>query len=179
MRWPWHSPAAPNAWRVGIEHKLELLEHHVRSGHETMAERLELLDQLPRMARQVAKTSAIVAEWQEKREGEVEEMRRLRQAVDVTVHQLMQWVDELSVVMQKTGSEDAWRGVHGTWLRQAEVALAEMGYVEVPVLGRVFDAKVAEAVGTVAFTGAAPPTPSSRWHAAGTCFRGSCGAGLK
>ena len=157
MRWPWQNPTADNAWRVGIENKLAVLEHHVRSGQETMAERLELLAQLPRMARQVAKTSAIVGEWQEHREAEREDRRRLHETLDATAQYLMRWVDELSAIGQQADAGDAWQGVHGAWLRQAEAALTEMGFTEIPVLGRAFDATVAEAVGAVEFTGAAAP----------------------
>ena len=157
MRWPWQNPTPVRARRVEIEQRLARLEHEIRAGQEMLADRLESLEPLPRMARHVSKTFAIVSDWQEKREAERDDTRRAQETLDTLAHDLMRWVDELAAILQKTAPRDAWHGVHSAWLRQLERALADMGYTEIAVLGRTFDAAVAAAVDTVAYTGDAPP----------------------
>ena len=149
MHWPWQKSADHDAWRLAIDQKLAALDESVRAGQEFVGEQLALLEQVPRMARHVAKFSASLAELEEKRSEEAKDIRRLEETVDTTVRHLVRWVDELSAIVHQPDTGDPWREVHGTWLRQAESALEAMGYREIPVLGRAFDPKIAEAVGTV------------------------------
>ncbi len=157
MQWPWQKRADENPWWATIERKLQVIEEKIQAGQDRMVEPLEILEQIPRMQRQITKASAILVNWDEKREAEREEAARLRASFDMTIKHLMDWVDELSVIGQKTSLDDPWYEVHRAWLRQAESVLDDLGYVAIPVLGRIFDATVAEAVGTVDDTGQAPP----------------------
>lgn len=158
MHWPWQRPAADEGWREAITQKLATLEESLQTGQDRILEPLELLESLPRMARQVARVSATLGNWEEKREAEVKEASHLQDALHVTTQHLMQWVDELAIIVQKGDGDNRWHTVHRTWLSQAESVLAHLGYVEIPVLGQPFDATIAEAVGTVTWGLAAPYT---------------------
>lgn len=156
MQWPWQRSDYRTAQQAEYDQRIERLNQRVDALYTEISHQTTILEQVPKIARIVVKSSGVLDDLLAQAESDKSAHEASDQARELILNQtaeyLMRWVDELSRAVMHQNQSDLWSDTHHVWLKQATAALEKMGFIEIPVLGKLFDPKVAQAVGTVVDT---------------------------
>ena len=165
----------PPVWNENLESRLENITAQVRT--EVLAELREktegIGEQLAKLARfqykfkqeQLGLVQALADGLDRLERNQLAESAREEERAETLralVKRLVKWLDDLDgfgLYLGQGGEPEAaaWRSLLEQWREQVREALLLAGLQEIPVLGRVFDPGLMEAIGTVPMDALDPP----------------------
>ncbi|MEW6696474.1 MAG: nucleotide exchange factor GrpE [Bacillota bacterium] len=89
--------------------------------------------------------------WQAAHDADAARSDRQEQQINHLTQSIIDWLDDIDLVCARLQGEgqELWRQLMEQWAGQLVTALQEMGIRELDLLGRSFDPKWADAIGTV------------------------------